>query len=197
LSSERNYYDVLGVHPEASALEIESAYRRLAKQYDPRRSGDASTSQKMIEVNAAYEFLSDPINRDLYNWSLDGLGKHGKDEQWLERRAWDVRRTALEMASKRKPRQQIVDAVIRWGVSIDRASRIADYEIEFASRSRKKESRYLIGFGLLVFIVGCVLVCHDVFQRGWEGWRTDAFPEVIAIIGLFILISGLVQRFTH
>ncbi len=51
------YYATLGLDSGADDAAIKSAYRRLAKQYHPDRSGDPNTRSKFIEVNQAYEML--------------------------------------------------------------------------------------------------------------------------------------------
>ena len=55
-----NPYEVLGVSKNASADEIKSAYRRLAKKYHPDANpNNKSAEEKFKEINAAYEILSD------------------------------------------------------------------------------------------------------------------------------------------
>jgi hypothetical protein len=48
---------VLGVAPGASADEITSAYRKLAKRWHPDRAPGAAAEARMVEINAAYELL--------------------------------------------------------------------------------------------------------------------------------------------
>ena len=48
---------VLGVAPGASADEITSSYRELAKRWHPDRAPGAAAEAKMVEINAAYELL--------------------------------------------------------------------------------------------------------------------------------------------
>lgn len=48
---------VLGVAPGASADEITSSYRELAKRWHPDRSPGAAAEARMAEINAAYELL--------------------------------------------------------------------------------------------------------------------------------------------
>ena len=56
-----NPYEALGVSKTASADEIKSAYRRLAKKYHPDANpNNKSAEEKFKEINAAYEILSDP-----------------------------------------------------------------------------------------------------------------------------------------
>jgi len=66
--SERDYYEVLGIAPNASAEEIREAYHKLAFKCHPDRnqkSGEAH--KKMQEINAVYAILSDPIQRREYD----------------------------------------------------------------------------------------------------------------------------------
>ncbi len=55
----RDYYDVLGVSPDAGADEIKRAYRQLARRYHPDISGD-DRAIAFLEAARAYEVLADP-----------------------------------------------------------------------------------------------------------------------------------------
>ena len=66
--SERGYYEVLGLAPNASAEEIRRAYHMLAFQCHPDRHQESGEShKKMQEINEAYAILSDPIKRREYD----------------------------------------------------------------------------------------------------------------------------------
>lgn len=65
----RDYYDVLGVSPDAGADEIKRAYRQLARRYHPDISGD-DRAAVFLEVARAYEMLADPQRRRTYDASL-------------------------------------------------------------------------------------------------------------------------------
>src|SRR2546423_414305 len=68
MAAKRDYYEVLGVAREASAEEINKAYRKLALEYHPdRNSGDAEAVERFKEVNEANEVLSDAQKRRLYD----------------------------------------------------------------------------------------------------------------------------------
>ncbi len=58
----RDYYDVLGVSPDAGADEIKRAYRQLARRYHPDISGD-DRAIAFLEAARAYEVLADPRRR--------------------------------------------------------------------------------------------------------------------------------------
>ncbi|RMF20021.1 MAG: molecular chaperone DnaJ [Gammaproteobacteria bacterium] len=76
--SKRDYYEVLGVSREATAVEIKKAYRKLAMRYHPDRNpGDKEAEEKFKEANEAYEVLSDESKRSAY----DQFGHAGVDGQ--------------------------------------------------------------------------------------------------------------------
>ena len=62
----RDYYDVLGVAPDAGADEIKRAYRQLARRYHPDISGD-DRGTAFLELSRAYEVLADPTRRRSYD----------------------------------------------------------------------------------------------------------------------------------
>ena len=60
----RNPYDILGVAPSASADEIRSAYRRLAKKNHPDvNPGKKNAAEEFAAISAAYALLSDTDKR--------------------------------------------------------------------------------------------------------------------------------------
>ena len=66
--ARQDHYEVLGVPQDATADEIRRAFRRLAAQHHPDRNlGDRSASLRFKQVNAAYQVLSDPAKRAVYD----------------------------------------------------------------------------------------------------------------------------------
>lgn len=66
--AKRDYYEVLGVHRNASEEDIKKSYRKLALKYHPDRNpGDKAAEEKFKELGEAYEALSDPEKRALYD----------------------------------------------------------------------------------------------------------------------------------
>jgi curved DNA-binding protein len=63
----RDYYEVLGVPRNASAEELQAAYRRLARRYHPDVNKDPGAEDRFKEVNEAYQVLSDPDTRARYD----------------------------------------------------------------------------------------------------------------------------------
>jgi len=65
---KRDYYDVLGISKSASAADIKSAYRRLAKQFHPDQNPDNKEAEaKFKEAQEAYAVLSDEKKRAAYD----------------------------------------------------------------------------------------------------------------------------------
>lgn len=76
----KDYYDILGVKPEATETEIKSAYRRLARKYHPDVSKESGAEEKFKSVNEAYEALKEPARRQAYDQVRAGGGYRGGDE---------------------------------------------------------------------------------------------------------------------
>jgi len=62
-----NYYQSLELEPTATAEEIRQAYRRLVKCYHPDLNQAVGNADRMVEINLAYETLSDPHRRRMYD----------------------------------------------------------------------------------------------------------------------------------
>ena len=64
---KRDYYEVLGVPRDADENAIKSAYRKLARQYHPDVSKATDAGERFKVINEAYEVLSDPEKRGVYD----------------------------------------------------------------------------------------------------------------------------------
>lgn len=67
MATKRDYYDILGVSRDTSPEEIKKAYRHLALKYHPDRDKSPGAEEKFKEINEAYEVLSDPQKRQVYD----------------------------------------------------------------------------------------------------------------------------------
>ena len=66
--TKRDYYEILNVSRRAAPDEIKKAYRKMALKYHPdRNQGDKEAEEVFKEASEAYEVLSDPQKRDLYD----------------------------------------------------------------------------------------------------------------------------------
>jgi molecular chaperone DnaJ len=77
-TTERDYYEILGVGRQASEAEIKRAFRRLARELHPDVSNAPDAADRFRELAEAYEVLSDARTRELYDrHGLAGLRRGG------------------------------------------------------------------------------------------------------------------------
>ncbi len=108
---KENYYSILGVPPRASQEEIRSAYKKLALKYHPDvNQGSKDSEEKFKLLLEAYQTLSDPRKKDLYDLKLsfrlatrkdtsEGFGPQSRQPKTTRQRedeAYRMRRPARE-----------------------------------------------------------------------------------------------------
>jgi len=78
----KTYYQVLGLQPEVSSLEIKRAFRRLAKSHHPdveyseqSHSERTRATEYMMSLNEAYETLIDKSKRAAYDYLIGANGR--------------------------------------------------------------------------------------------------------------------------
>src|SRR4051812_5108103 len=78
MTTNRDYYEVLGISRAASPEEIKQAFRKLARQYHPDVSKEDNAEEQFKEINEAYSVLSDQEKRARYDrFGRAGLGDMG------------------------------------------------------------------------------------------------------------------------
>lgn len=140
---KQDYYAVLNVASSASLAEIKKAYRKLAMKYHPdRNQGDKAAEEKFKQIKAAYEALSDPKKRALYDqlgpdgfnaatmgganpWGAPG-GAHGQGFQFddfgdIGDIIGDILGAGRKQGSRRKGPQKGSDLLYRLELSLDNA----------------------------------------------------------------------------
>ncbi len=79
MASKRDYYEVLGVSRDVTDDELKKVYRQLARKYHPDlHPDDPEAEDKFKEITEAYEVLSNPEKRGIYDqYGHDGLENGG------------------------------------------------------------------------------------------------------------------------
>ncbi|KIM33505.1 hypothetical protein M408DRAFT_326204 [Serendipita vermifera MAFF 305830] len=73
----RNFYKILDLDRSASEADIKKAYKRLSRKFHPDRNKAEGAEAKFVEITQAYEALSDPQKRQIYDrHGEEGLQAH-------------------------------------------------------------------------------------------------------------------------
>ncbi len=137
-----NFYELLGVTPQASQTDIKSAFKRLALQYHPDRNPDNPEAEEKFKIiNEAYHVLSNEHLRFNYDQKLYGQYSTEEDRLRQAYRAAAQKRAAYQ---RRRP-QSIYDRLGRFGWQDDYT----------ASRPYKIDKEYfrVQAYTLFVFLI--------------------------------------------
>ncbi|KAE9602998.1 hypothetical protein Lal_00018384 [Lupinus albus] len=112
--SHRSFYELLGIPLSGSLMEIKQAYKQLVRKYHPDVSPPDRVeeyTEKFILVQEAYETLSDPTLRDMYDRDMakgihlkfNSRTRYRNDDHEIERKAnWKSRWQSQLSALKRR-----------------------------------------------------------------------------------------------
>lgn len=133
IATERSLYELLEISEEGSFEEIKKAYKQLARKYHPDVSPPDRTEEytkRFIEVQEAYETLSDPNLRAIYDGDLArGLHlafsgrrrvKEAYEERTQWRNKWEHQMDELKRRSTVKTNQSMSDENLSWGARMRR-----------------------------------------------------------------------------
>ncbi len=81
-----NFYDLLGIDRKADKSEVKKAYRELAKKYHPDVNDDPKAENIFNNIKSAYEILSDPYKRSIYDYLLSRREQPLKESQFQRRK---------------------------------------------------------------------------------------------------------------
>lgn len=112
---KRDHYRILELRRNASAEEIQHAYRNLALRYHPDRNSAPDASSRMTAINEAWEILGDPNRRRDYDAQLSTRALHPEfsasillaARDVLLRSGWRVAEDNVRTLVLEKARQQV------------------------------------------------------------------------------------------
>jgi curved DNA-binding protein len=74
----KDYYEILGVKPDAGEADIKAAYRKLARKYHPDKNKESGAEEKFKAINEANEVLKDAEKRRSYDQLRAGGYRQGE-----------------------------------------------------------------------------------------------------------------------
>ncbi|KAG2726430.1 hypothetical protein I3760_01G113200 [Carya illinoinensis] len=130
-ASGLSFYELLGIPESGSLVDIKQAYKQLARKYHPDVSPPGRAEEytkRFIRVQEAYEILSDPGRRALYDRDLaKGLHlafsarrQYQSNEGMEERGEWKNRWQAQLSGLKRRSMNKDADENLSWGARMRR-----------------------------------------------------------------------------
>lgn len=127
----KNYYFTLGLTTNAQEYEIKHAYRKLALQFHPDKNPSKEAAAIFIEINEAYEILSDPQQKFQYDQLLTGTpSKPHRDPRYRPKPPG-----AFAHSSRKKEILEFMQSNLRYALMASRiallfsAILIADYTL--------------------------------------------------------------------
>lgn len=172
-----DYYKILGVKRTASAAEIKSAYRRLARKSHPDVNGGAESAAREFALLAlAYRTLSDPQERAFYDTKRKQQSGGGSVLHSDNPHARRMRRIVL--------------AQKRW----DRA---VDSWLERERRDTAERMRAVFTTVSLFLSTFIVAVLKPRFWQSFDGYFGRAVLLTLFAIGVWHLATRLREYFQH
>ncbi|KAF3456628.1 hypothetical protein FNV43_RR01282 [Rhamnella rubrinervis] len=131
-AAELSFYELLGISESGSLVEIKQAYKQLARKYHPDVSPPDRVKEytrRFIRVQEAYETLSDPRRRAMYDRDMAkgihlafsaGRRRYQNDEGMDEKGEWKSRWQAQVSELKRRSMNKDSKGSMSWGARMRR-----------------------------------------------------------------------------
>ena len=158
----KDYYQILGVTPAASKLEIKQAYRKLSLQWHPDKNPGVDVTSMMQDINEAYKILNDDLSRARYDKEYKEFNKQRESCQMstytTESRSWnyeyDVQDEDLktDINNARAYAKDLVDEFLK---SLKETSKVA------AKGAWEGAKYYLYGAIILAILGLCIRACME------------------------------------
>ncbi|KAJ7957246.1 Chaperone protein dnaJ 20 chloroplastic [Quillaja saponaria] len=128
---ELSFYELLGIPESGSLVEIKQAYKQLARKYHPDVSPPGQVKEytkRFIQVQEAYETLSDPRTRAMYDRDMarglqlafSARRRYNDDEIFEEKNEWKNRWQAQVSELKKRSMKKDAGEAMSWGARMRR-----------------------------------------------------------------------------
>lgn len=178
-----DYYRILGVKQKATAAEIKSAYRRLARERHPDYNGGSEEAAREFAMLAlAYRTLSDPDERAHYD---------SQRERWKS--LAESPSSVLHSNNIHARRMRMVAAQARY-------DRVVDLWLEADRRETSERSKVVFTTVTLFLSTFIVAMLKPKFWQSFNGFTGRTVVVALFIIGLWHLLSRLreyIERYTY
>ena len=194
-----NYYETLGVTPNAPASEIKRAYRKLARDLHPDTNSAPDAEERFDDVAKAYEVLSNPVERKAYD---DLRDEKAPEAQYANQKVdnvpppWDdaahqtTSNRAPSNAVRPTPEPDYIEVDVR-----DPDDEYIDDDYDLTPEHERRDSILLrIVFALLLITVGVLCLylpphINKPFQNS-TGLGGSLSALVVAILSLTLYPGG-------
>ena len=162
----KDYYQVLGLTPEAPTEEIRTAYRKLAKANHPdKHKGDPIYVEKFKDIQEAYDVLSDSYKRKEYDDQLARQNSYNKKEAKKSDKSSDnSAQQPPQTEQPQQPEQPRPEEIKDLHTLVDMYFKKRDITLQarkeydsFLATPRKKYINWVTFIALLFFITGVVV----------------------------------------
>lgn len=169
----KDYYQVLGLTPEAPTEEIRTAYRKLAKANHPdKHKGDPIYVEKFKDLQEAYDVLSDSYKRKEYDDQLARQNSYNKKNSKKEQAANKKSDKSSDNSAQQppqteqpqQPEQPRPEEIKDLHTLVDMYFKKRDITLQarkeydsFLATPRKKYINWVTFIALLLFIAGVVV----------------------------------------
>jgi hypothetical protein len=178
-----DYYKILGVKQTASAAEIKSAYRRLARERHPdHNNGSEEAAREFALLALAYRTLSDSHERAHYDAQRER-------ERWKSASSSSV----LHSNNIHARRMRMVAAQARY-------DRVVDLWLEADRRETSERSKVVFTTVTLFLSTFIVAMLKPKFWQSFNGFTGRTVLVALFVIGLWHLLSRLreyIDRYTY
>ena len=171
-----NYYKILEVPRLATQQAIKKAYRKKAFQYHPDKNSSPDAAERFLEIQEAYDILSDPKKRARYNTILTG----SQFKRTVKRKKTASNKKTRNSWVKRQKQQSRKKASTYSNMNYE------EYQTE--ANFYYKRIIYKTFFTFLIFISAIIILGLTAFIA-YQVADEDSFPMTIGLV-LFGLIPA-------